>query len=208
MIWLPFIALAATAFLVAVFFLRLPRSCYSLFGAALLFGLAGYALQGNPGEPSAPQAAHEREASNGSLFVDARRRFFDPQALPSRYIVTSDAFARRGNFQDAANFAENAVSDDPRDAEGWVALGNALTEHAEGQLTPAALYAYSRAEAVAPANAAPRYFLGLGLLRAGEPQEARKLWADALANAPKDARWRDELAARLAQLDALLAQVN
>ncbi|MEO1967574.1 MAG: cytochrome c biogenesis factor [Sphingomonadaceae bacterium] len=206
MIWWPFLLLAAAVFLIAALVLRLPRSGYALFGAALLFGLSGYALQGSPNEPSSPRTAQERDASTGGLFVDARRRFFDPEALPSRYIVTADAFARKGDFQDAANFAENAVSENPRDAEGWVALGNALTQHAEGQLTPAALYAYGKAQALAPDNAAAGYFVGLAMLRAGQPLETRKIWADALAAAPKDAPWRAELAARIGRLDSMLEQ--
>ena len=208
MIWLPFVALAAIAFVIAAVVLRLPRSGYALFGAALLFGLTGYAVQGSPDEPGSPRPAAERDASSGPLFVDARRRFFDPEGLPARYIVTSDAFARKGDFQDAANFAKVAVSDNPQDVEGWVALGNALTEHAEGQLTPAAIYAYGRAQALAPGNAAAPYFLGLALLRIGQAQQARMIWANALAAAPQDAPWRAELAARIAQLDAAIASAG
>ena len=206
MIWWPFLLLVTAAFLIAALVFRLPRSGYPLFGAALLFGLSGYALQGSPSEPSSPRVAQERDASTGGLFVDARRRFFDPQSLPSRYIVTADAFARKGDFQDAANFAEIAVSENPGDAEGWVALGNALTEHAEGHLTPAALYAYGRAQALMPGNGAAHYFLGLAMLRAGQPEETRKLWTEALAAAPKDAPWREELAARIVQLQVMLKQ--
>ncbi|MGB3377535.1 MAG: hypothetical protein WBA55_02065, partial [Allopontixanthobacter sediminis] len=54
MIWIPLIALAVLAFVLAAFVVKLPRSGWALFGAALLFGLAGYALQGSPGLAGSP----------------------------------------------------------------------------------------------------------------------------------------------------------
>ena len=54
MSWLPIIALAALVFALAVYLLKLPRALWMLFGSALLFGLAGYAMHGNPGQPGAP----------------------------------------------------------------------------------------------------------------------------------------------------------
>lgn len=209
MIWLPILALAAFTFVVAAFALKLPRALWMLFAAALLFGLAGYAMQGSPGQPSAfaAQQADEllaQQAQTGELLVQARREFYPPGALPSRFVVTADAFARRGQFEQAAGFLRNAVAENPRDGEAWVALGNALVEHAEGQLTAAALYAYSQGEAVQPGNPAPTYFLGLALLRGGEPARTRALWAELLANAPAGAEWKPVLDDRIRRLDALL----
>lgn len=208
MIWVPVILLAAAAFGFAALVLRLPRGAYTLVGAALVFGLAGYALQGSPGQPGAPANAArdiDRARANGELFVEARREFFDPDVLPSRFLITSDAFARRSDFARAAAFANSALADNPADAEAWTALGIALIEHAGGRMTPAAMQALRRAEQSQPGLAAPGYFLGLALLRAGEPRRAREIWADVLAASPADARWRPVLAERLARLDMLIA---
>lgn len=207
MSWLPILALAGAVFLVAVVLLKLPRPAWTLFGAALLFGLAGYALQGSPGLPDAPRAAQEQMANEGELLVTARREFFGVSDRPSRFVVTADAFTRRGQFEKAANFLHNAIRENPKDSEAWLALGNVLVEHAEGQLTNAAMFAYARAEQLDPANPAPTYFLGLNLLRAGRPDETRALWADLLAKAPPNAPWRPALAERLTRLDALMAMV-
>ncbi|QPC99712.1 tetratricopeptide repeat protein [Qipengyuania soli] len=205
MTWLPIIALAALTFGIAVYALKLPRSLWMLFAAALLFGLAGYAMQGSPDLASAPAAGPSAQQSEtGELLVEARREFYPDTALPSRFVVTADAFARRGQFEHAANFLRNAVSENPRDGEAWLALGNALVEHANGQLTAAALYAYSQAEEVQPGNPAPTYFLGLALLRAGQPGQTRALWSELLEEAPADAAWRPALEMRLQRLDALL----
>lgn len=204
MSWLPILAIAALAFVVAAFVLRLPKSGYTILGAALLFGLAGYALQGRPGEPASPGKLTSQDAQTGELIVQARREFYDPDVLPSRFLITSDAFARRGDYARAAAFARNAVEENPADTEAWTALGNALSEHAGGQLTPAAIYAYSQAEQRAPASPAPGYFLGLAMLRTGQPERTREIWADLLAKAPEGAPWRPVLAERLARLEGLM----
>ena len=208
MSFVPAIVLAALAFALAAFVLRLPRSAWTLFGAALLFGLTGYALQGSPGQAGAPKAAVDELAATGEGLVEARRQMFDPNQPPSRFVTVADGFARRGQYADAAGILNGAIEENPRDAEAWLALGNALVEHAEGQLTPAALYAYGRAETLAPANPAAPFFLGAALIRGGRLVEARGLWADLLERAPADAEWRPLLAERLARLDLLIAQMG
>ena len=207
MSFLPIILLAMAAFAVAVLAARLPRAGWTLFGAALLFGLAGYALQGSPGQAGSPKGAEMQSAGTGVALVDARRDLFGP-APPSRFVTLSDGFARRGQFADAAGILRGAVEEDPQDTEAWLALANALVENAEGQLTPAAVYAFNRAEKLDPASPGPGFFLGVALINSGRPVEARQLWADMLARAPADAPWRDGLKERLDRLDVLIAQMG
>ena len=204
MSWLAILALAALTFVAAIMLLKLPRSGYTLLGAALLFGLAGYAAQGSPDLSAAPGGAAETPAETGALVVETRRSFYDPASLPSRFLITSDAYARRGDQQRAAAFAESAVRESPRDSEAWTALGIALSEHAAGQLPPAALHAFEQARSVSPDAPAPAFFLGLAWLRNGEPARTRALWSAIIAQAPPDAPWRDAMVARLARLDAIL----
>lgn len=205
MSWLPVLLLAVLAFALAAVALKLPRTLWTLFGSALLFGLTGYALQGHPGMAGAPAApAAQDDADTGELLVSARREFYPSGAMPSRFVVTADAFTRRGQHEQAANFLRNAVEENPNDSEAWLALGNALVEHADGQLTAAALYAYSQAEKIDPSNPAPTYFLGMAFLRAGEPGKTLALWRELLEEAPDDAEWRATLATRLERLEAIL----
>ena len=208
MSWLPIIALALIAFLIAAFVLRLPKTGWALFGAALLFGLSGYAMQGFPGYAGSPTENLPEANDNNAAMVDARREFFGKDSIPSRYVTTADGFARNGQFEDAAGFLRNAISQNPNDAEAWLALGNALVEHADGSLTPAALFAYSRAERLVPNNPAPAYFLGVGLLRSGRPSETRQVWAQLIENAPEDAEWVGPMRTRLERLDAMLGQMG
>ncbi|MBX7456936.1 tetratricopeptide repeat protein [Qipengyuania sp. 1NDH17] len=205
MSWIPVIALAIVSFAAAVFLIGVKKGGWALLGATLLFGLTGYALQGTPGLPAAPGTATEKQAVDGELLVNARREYFSDPQLPSRWIITGDGYARRGNFAQAAGFYRSATEENPRDLEAWLALGIALVEHADGRLTPAALLAFERAQQLDEANGGARYFLGMSWLRSGEAGRTVELWREALANAPEDAEWRESLALRLLRLEALLA---
>lgn len=207
MSFVPIILVAVAAFALAVLVLRLPRAGWTLFAAALLFGLAGYALQGSPGQSGAPKAASNQPADVGVALVEARRELFGP-APPSQYVTLADGFARRGQFADAAGILRASLEDAPNDPEAWLALANALVENADGQLTPAAMYAFSRAERTDPASPGAGFFLGVALINSGRPVEARKLWTDMLARAPADAPWRAGLEERLKRLDGLTAQMG
>ncbi|QIG55313.1 tetratricopeptide repeat protein [Altererythrobacter sp. BO-6] len=208
MVWVPILALGLFAMLTAILVLRLPRQGWMLFGAVLMFGLAGYGLHGAPGQPSAPKAAKDKTVQSGEELVAARRALFDDGKQPPDYIVLSDGFARKGQYDDAAALLRQGVNRNPGDAEGWLALANALVEHAEGQLTPPALYAYQRAQDAFPAHPGAGYFLGMSYLRSGEPEEARKVWAELLERSPEDAPWREDLTFRIASLDELIAQME
>ncbi len=208
MSWLPILLLAAATLGVAIAVLRLPRTSWMLFAATILFGLAGYGVQGTPGYGGAPKRADITPDSADFSMIDVRREFFSPNRMPARYVTIADAFARRGQFEDAANMLGNAVAENPRDAEAWVALGNALTDHAGGTLTAPAIYAFRQAERIAPQNPAGGYFMGIGLLRSGEPLRARAIWAELLDKAPANAEWRAPLAERLMRLDGLLQQIE
>lgn len=207
MIWFPLIALALVTFLLAAFIIKLPRSAWALFGAALLFGLAGYALQGSPGLAGSPTLGVTDNNAGNTALVDSRRQMFDPDRAPSRFVTVADGFARRGQYEDAAGILSGAVSQNSNDGEAWLALANALVEHADGSLTPAALYAYGQAQKTLPGHPGPSYFLGVALIRSGKPLEARKLWAETLERAPADATWRPQMEERMARLDDLLLQV-
>lgn len=208
MTWLPILALAAVTVLFAMVVLKLPRHSLTLFAAALLLGLTGYALQGSPGQSSAPRTQAGIATGGGEALVAARRELFDTGQQPARYIIVADGFARQGKYADAAGLLRGAIDDQPDNAEAWVALANALVEHAEGQLTPAALFAFGKAEEARPDHPGAGYFLGVAMIRSGRINEARDLWAQMLEAAPEDTLWRPALAARLERLDLLIAQLQ
>ena len=206
MSWALIIALAALAFAALVFLFKVPRGGWEAVGAALLLGLAGYALQGSPAQPGAPKVPAAQNKGNGQALVAARQQLRASGAQgTSSWLVIGDAMARNGQYADAASVLLGAVEKNPKDAEGWLALGNALVGHSEGALTPAALYAYQRAATADPAHPGPPFFLGLALAQSGRLNEGRALWAELLARSPKDAPWRADLAERLGKLDQFIA---
>jgi cytochrome c-type biogenesis protein CcmH len=205
--WLLAGLLALICFGVLAIVLKVPRNAWTAVGAALLMGLAGYALQGRPGLPGAPRAAAPKLLGNEQQMIEARRALSGGgQSLSdNNWVIISDALARHGQYADAADVLLGAVQKDPNNAEAWLALGNALVGHAEGTLTPAALYAYRHAAAAAPDKPGPPYFLGLALAQSGRFGEARTLWAKLLAATPPDAPWRSDLEGKLERLDVLIA---
>lgn len=200
------IALAALAFAAAAFLLRLPRRAWTTLAAALALGLAGYAYQGHPDWPGAPASPRKTDAQLGSALIESRKAMIG-EAVRSRNpkVLTADAFARNGDYATAAELLNGAVRDNPRDAEAWLALGNALVEHAGGALTPPALLAYRRAQEADPKGAGPGYFLGLGLIRSGRMEEASQVWRATLASAAPAAAGRAQLQLLLDRLNGALA---
>jgi cytochrome c-type biogenesis protein CcmH len=155
--------------------------------AAMLFGAAGYALQGRPGLPS---ASAEGETTRRALpLSEARHAFFGNFSSGESWLRMSEALSRSGSSEDAANILQNAVRRYPGDAQLWIGLGNALVEHGQG-LTPAAELAYRKAMEL-PAGSAPgAFFYGLARARSGDRAGALQLWNEALSRAPQQASWR------------------
>jgi len=206
MTWLLAIALALAAFAAAVLAFRVARTGWTAIAAALALGLAGYAMQANPGMPGAPAKVTAEDGDAQWALVDERKEMLaEDQLSKSSTLIVADAYARRGRFIDAAEILRGEVARNPRDTEAWLALGNALVEHAGGALTEPALLAYRRADALSPGGTATGYFLGLALIRQGRLGEAQTLWRSTLAAAPAGAAGRDILALRLSRLDTLLA---
>jgi len=171
----------------------------TLSAAALAFGCAGYALQGRPGLAGSPRSAADRPPALD--LSEARAAMLGRFTPEERWMTIADSLARRGKTEDAARLLAAQVRRYPGDYALWVGLGNALVDHA-GMLTPAARFAYDRADALAPKYPAPRFFLGLAEARSGNPQEAARLWWQVLAEAPPNASWRPMVAQGLNAIGA------
>lgn len=203
--WLAVIGLAVASLGIAIFALRVPKQAATLLAATLVFGLAGYAWQGSPEQPSAPKEAASSSTQSGEAMVAARHSLFDETLMKPSYLITSDGFARRGRFADAAGFLRRGLAENPNDLESWLALGMALVAHADGNVTPAARRAYDRAAQINPDNPAPRFFLGAAYLQGRDFLEAREVWAQLLEDTPDDAPFRADLQRRVDTLDEMIA---
>ena len=159
----------------------------TLAAAALLFGAAGYAVQGHPGLGESPAKAG---ADNRHLpLTRARHAMLGQFTKSEHWLIIADSFAARGKTEDAVGIVQSGLRAHPDDYVLWVGLGNALVDHA-GVMTPAADLAYARAAKLAPWSPAPKFFRALGLLRSGERDAALGEWKALLAAAPAEAAWR------------------
>ena len=129
-------------------------------------------------------------------------------AIFSRMMILPGLLMVGGFFVVVATILRGAVEKDPKNADAWVALGNALVGHAEGHLSPAALYAYRMGVQADPANPSPPMFLGLAMAREGRFDETRAMWQAVLDKAPADAPWRKNVEERVARLDKLMEMVR
>lgn len=205
MTWVLVIGVAAVVLGLMVWLGRLPRTGWEVTGAALLFGLAGYALQGHPGLPGAPTAAVESPAVADATLVKERQQMGDAFGKGRSWLILADGLTRQGQYRAAADLLAKAARDNPDDPDIEVALGNALVGHSEGLITPAAQFAFRRAAAIAPDHPGPPFFMGLALAQSGRLADARAMWAGLLARSPADAPYRPDLEMRLKRLDQLIA---
>lgn len=206
MTWALVIGLGLMAFAAVALLFRGRRQTWEVIGAALLLGLAGYAFQGSPGQPAAPKAPAEAVSGASGEAMAERQKLAPGDVAGDKHVIIADALARHGQYADAAEVLRGAIEQDPANAPAWLAMGNALVAHADGTISPAAIYAYGRAARVAPDSAGPPFFLGMALIQSGRLGEGRAVWADLLARSPKDAPWRGDLEKRLAELDAFVAR--
>ena len=131
--WISLVAIVALV-LGALWVLRVRGAMLQLSAAALLFGAAGYAIQGQPGLGGSPRSAEQREAP--IPLTKLRHAFFGTFGSTEHWLVISESYSSRGETEEAAKALTAAVREHPGDPVLWVGLGNALTDHA-GTLTPA-----------------------------------------------------------------------
>jgi tetratricopeptide (TPR) repeat protein len=193
--------LMALALLVALWrFARLDRGPMQFLLAALLIAAAGYAWQGRPSLEGAPRAAAAPARVPPNPFADVRRDVFGGFDASDRWLTIAESYQRRGDTRSGAGVLRSALRAHPNSAALWTGYGNALMLHGGGTITPAADLAFRRAAGLAPKHPAPRLFYGMALLTGGRFADAERVWRQALALAPPNARYRPGLEQQLAMI--------
>ncbi len=204
-VWLIVIGLSTAGLL---WVLGVGRAIWSMVGAALMLGAAGYALQGRPALPGSPAEAASEGIEIDPGIVKLRGAMTGNFTAEAAYLTASDAMLRAGEPEAAVAVMLGGIRKMPKDMSLWTGLGGAIAQHDGGYVSPAALFAFRHAMDLAPKHPAPPFFLGLAYVRAGEFTEARRYWLRALTLTPEDASYRPEIAVRLMLLDRYLALAN
>jgi cytochrome c-type biogenesis protein CcmH/NrfG len=180
---------------------NMPRAALELVGAALLLGVAGYALQGSPalvGHPveaaeSAPLPAQDAAMVKSMSGMSAEGQWLD----------LADALVRSGHTRSAVSIIQGGIAKSPNNPDLWVGLGNALVVHNSGMMNPAAQFAFEKAAKLSPNHPGPPFFLGMALAQSGKFDQAGEVWRGLLARAPEGASWKADLEARLKEINQL-----
>ena len=202
--WVVLLGVAGAAALL-LWLLKLPRLLWSFAAAAMMLGAAGYALQGAPGRAGRPTQPADRAIEIDPSIAELRGAMTSKISIENAYFVAADAMLRAGESGSAVTVMQGAVRKYPRNFELWTGLGTMLSLHNGGLVSPAARLAFDQAIKLAPRHPMPPFFLGLAYANAGQFMEARPYWARALALTPDGARYRPEIAGRLAALDEAIA---
>ncbi len=215
--WVAILVLAALAGIGLWRFGRLPRAALELLGAALLLGLAGYAWQGSPGLAGSPKPPPVDEGASTAQIEKLPEFKTVSVGSSADILAAADGLITRGMPSYAVAIVKAGLNRNPRDADLWVGLGNALVVHGDGMMSPAAQLAFERAAKIAPDHPGPPFFMGLAyahpgvdapalVSREGAPGDrgqidrAEQVWRDLLRRAPADAPWRADLEQRLATI--------
>ena len=202
-----FIALAAIGLATAALLWRLgiARPLWSFVGAGLMLGAAGYAWQGRPLLPGRPTTADTAPIEVDPGLIRLREQMFGRFTGDGAWLAWSDAMLRSGDSAAAAQVILGGIRKVPDSALLWMGLGDVLAIHDAGTMSPPALFAFQRAERLAPQHPGPPFFAGLAYIRGGQFAEALPLWRRALVLTPPDAPYRRDIAVRFTLLQRLLA---
>jgi len=148
--------------------------------AVPLFALGLYLRIGQPGVPSAPFIPHPHAPA-----------ITPPTTGPSLDQQIAAARAR--------------LKETPDDPEILPALGELLTQQADGVVPEPAVNLFRRALAKQPDDARALFYLGLHEAQGGEPRAALGRWLDLDARSPEDAPWLPMLRA---EIDRVAKQAN
>jgi cytochrome c-type biogenesis protein CcmH len=181
-------------------FVKMPRVALEMTGAALLFGIAGYAWQGSPMQPGNPVKSTASTPPPAEISAALRKATLSKFGAEGEILSYADAYIKSGHSQAAVSAVRAGLLKSPNNPDLWVGLGNALVVHSDGQMSPAAQFAFEKAATLSPNHPGPPFFLGLGLAQAGKMDDAGQVWRGLLSRAPDGAPWKADLEARLAEI--------
>jgi cytochrome c-type biogenesis protein CcmH len=201
--WISLILLSAATFGILIRLGKIERQSWFLVGAVIVLAMAGYAYQGRPSLPAAEAKPIASNSNAAKALIETRSEMDFTFSRAKPYLVTSDAFARDGDYSLAVSYIKSGIRKNPQDANLWSGLGLQLMLASDGKMSPPAQYAFDQARKYGPDQPAPDYFAGLSLLFDGQPDQALKLWQGVLARSPENAKWRPRLESQISGLQMM-----
>jgi cytochrome c-type biogenesis protein CcmH len=198
--WIWIILFSGLSLLALWRFAKFGSTALQFAAAALLLGVAGYAMMGRPAQPGAPTATPDDVTDEAVPDAVSKIALSTAGQGGNPDLVLADALMQAGRSRAAAAVINKAIEKSPNDPDLWVGLGNALFVHGGAQMNPASQFAFERAAQIAPNHPGPPFFLGYSLARSGKMDEAGEVWRGLLSRAPKDAPWRADLEQRLTEI--------
>jgi cytochrome c-type biogenesis protein CcmH len=182
--------------------LRLAAVAALIFIPAVAIGF--YVVLGHPDWPDAPLQAR-LNAPIGHTDINAAIARVEAHLAQNPkdglgYQVLAQAYLLVRRPADAVSAAQMAVQLRPNNADSLTVYGETLAVAAGGIVTADARAQFAKALAIDPGAPKALFFLGLAAQQENDRATARGYWQKLLAEAPANAPWRADLAARLAQL--------
>jgi cytochrome c-type biogenesis protein CcmH len=206
--WIIAIGCACLTAMAILLFVQARARLWPIVAAALVLGLAGYAWQGHPGQPSAPAQPIESELKAADTVLKMRADMDSNYGAAKQWLITADSFARDGNYRYAAAYIQAGLRKNPQNGDLWAGLGVVLMLAGDAQMSPPARMAFANARKYAPLNRAPDYFDGLVDLFEGRPQETIAIWEKLVDGAPPKAIWKPKLESQLNGLKSMLQSMQ
>jgi len=145
--------------------------------------------------PAAPVGADHRGADVASMVAQLEAKMKASPNDPQGWRMLGWSYMQLGRYADAAGAYGRAAALDPNSAEYPSAQGEALTQAAGGQVTPAAQDAFQSALAKDGADPRARYYLAVARDQRGDHAGAMADWIALLKSAPPDAPWTADVRA-------------
>jgi cytochrome c-type biogenesis protein CcmH len=189
-----------------------PITRIALFGAAAIaIAAVGVAVSRNrtpdaPQTAAAPAAAPGKEAPPqpevGALISQFEAKLKEDPTNPEGWRMLAWSFFETGRYAESATAYARATKLDPKNADYWSSLGEALVLAGSGDVPADAADAFQKAIALDPKDPRARYFLAVKKDMAGDHKGAIDDWFALLQDTPAGAPWEADLRKTIEQVGA------
>jgi cytochrome c-type biogenesis protein CcmH len=171
----------------------------------LALALVGYTYAGAPALPAQPAQRETAPPQPTATLDTLRAQLLNDPGNISLWLQLAEALQESGNSDAALEAMAVASAAMPISADLWVMRGQLLVQRSNGEITPAARFAFDRAAEIDPKHPAPRYMLALAWVMQGKPQEAKPILEALVTDTPTDVPYRANIDRLLRGVTAMVA---